>query len=51
MYYKNYELQITYEGCIIRDEQGKVLMVTPTEDGAKEIIDKMLIFSEKLKNK
>jgi hypothetical protein len=26
-------------------------MVTPTEDGAKEIIDKMLIFSEKLKNK
>lgn len=42
MQYNGYELQITYEGCIIRDDTGKFITTTPTEEEAKEYVDDLM---------
>lgn len=39
MQYKGYEIQITEEGCIIRNGNGDYIVSTPDETEAKEYID------------
>lgn len=39
MQYKNYYIQITESGCIIRDSKGKYLVQAETEKAAREWID------------
>lgn len=39
MQYKGYEIQITGEGCIIRNGNGDYIVSTPDETEAKEYID------------
>lgn len=39
MQYKGYEIQITEEGCIIRNGNGDYVVSTPDETEAKEYID------------
>lgn len=39
MQYNGYEIQITEDGCIIRDGSGKYIMSAEDESDAKECID------------
>lgn len=39
MQYKGYELQLTDEGCIIRDSKGEYITSTSTEKEAEEYIE------------
>lgn len=39
MQYNGYELQISENGCFVRDNTGKILLSTPDENDAKEFID------------
>ncbi|MBQ4031683.1 MAG: hypothetical protein II625_08000 [Bacilli bacterium] len=41
--YKGYTLQITDEGCIIRNKNGKYLLICDTERNAKEYINEILL--------
>lgn len=42
MQYMGYEMQITDEGCIIRDSKGEYIDCMATENEAKEYIDDLI---------
>lgn len=41
--YKGYTLQITDEGCIIRDKDDNYIIICATEKDAKEYINEILL--------
>ena len=42
MQYNNFDLQITSDGCIIRDSAGKFVAYTETDKSAIELIDECI---------
>ena len=42
MQYNCYELQLTENGCIIRDSKGKYVLLADTEDEACEYVDSLV---------
>lgn len=43
MQYKGYELQITSEGTIVRDNAGNYIISTPDEEEAKDYVDDLIM--------